>query len=109
MLRVALSGGVALVKVGAATETAMKEKKARVEDALHATRSAAEEGIVPGGGVALLKAQQAVKKALDELEGDEKTGGQILFRALEAPLRQIAKNAGPNAGSGTSPRSWSPK
>jgi chaperonin GroEL len=87
-----LAGGVALVKVGAATETEMKEKKHRVEDALQATRAALEEGIVPGGGVALLNATQAIK--LDGLEGDEKTGAQIIIRALEEPLRQLATNAG---------------
>jgi chaperonin GroEL len=87
-----LAGGVALVKVGAATETEMKEKKHRVEDALQATRAALEEGIVPGGGVALLNATKAIK--LDSLEGDEKTGAQIIIRALEEPLRQLATNAG---------------
>jgi chaperonin GroEL len=87
-----LSGGVAVVKVGAATETEMKEKKHRVEDALQATRAALEEGIVPGGGVALLEATAAVK--LDDLEDDEKTGARIVLRALEEPLRQIAENAG---------------
>jgi len=87
-----LAGGVAVIKVGAATETAMKEKKARVEDALNATRAAVEEGIVPGGGVALLRAA----KALDtlELSGDEATGVDIVRRALEEPLRQIVQNAG---------------
>ena len=89
-----LSGGVAVVKVGAATETEMKEKKHRVEDALQATRAALEEGIVPGGGVALLNAGKAVSKKLDELEGDEKTGASIILRALEEPLRQLAYNAG---------------
>ena len=87
-----LAGGVAIVKVGAATETEMKEKKHRVEDALQATRAALEEGIVPGGGVALLNATKAIK--LDSLEGDEKTGAQIIIRALEEPLRQLATNAG---------------
>ncbi len=87
-----LAGGVAVVKVGAATETEMKEKKHRVEDALQATRAALEEGIVPGGGVALLRAQDAIK--IDAFEGDEKTGAQIVYRALEEPLRQIADNAG---------------
>src|SRR5215203_518343 len=87
-----LAGGVAVVKVGAATETEMKEKKHRVEDALQATRAALEEGIVPGGGVALLRASDAVK--LDGFEGDERTGAQIVRRALEEPLRQIADNAG---------------
>ena len=87
-----LAGGVAIIKVGAATETAMKEKKARVEDALNATRAAVEEGIVPGGGVALLRAA----KALDtlKLSGDEATGADIVRRALEEPLRQIVQNAG---------------
>ena len=90
-----LSGGVAVVKVGAATETEMKEKKHRVEDALQATRAALEEGIVPGGGVALLNAADAIKvKLLEGLEGDEKTGAQIILRALEEPLRQLAYNAG---------------
>jgi len=89
-----LSGGVAVVKVGAATETEMKEKKHRVEDALQATRAALEEGIVPGGGVALINAGDAVKATLDALEGDEKTGSKIIIRALEEPLRQLAYNAG---------------
>jgi chaperonin GroEL len=88
-----LSGGVAVVKVGAATETEMREKKHRVEDALQATRAALEEGIVPGGGVALLEASVAIK--LDEYEDDdEKTGAKIVLRALEEPLRQISENAG---------------
>ncbi|HEY7892671.1 MAG TPA: chaperonin GroEL [Solirubrobacteraceae bacterium] len=87
-----LSGGVAVVKVGAATETEMKEKKHRVEDALQATRAALEEGIVPGGGVALLQASESVK--VDDLVDDEKTGARIVLRALEEPLRQIAENAG---------------
>ncbi len=87
-----LAGGVAVVKVGAATETEMKEKKHRVEDALQATRAALEEGIVPGGGVALLRAQDDIK--LDALEGDERTGATIVHRALEEPLRQIAENSG---------------
>ncbi len=90
-----LSGGVAVVKVGAATETEMKEKKHRVEDALQATRAALEEGIVPGGGVALLNAADKVKDSLlDSLEGDEKTGAKIVLRSLEEPLRQLAANAG---------------
>jgi chaperonin GroEL len=89
-----LSGGVAVVKVGAATETEMKEKKHRVEDALQATRAALEEGIVPGGGVAILNAGDAVKADLDSLEGDERTGAKIILRALEEPLRQLAHNAG---------------
>ena len=89
-----LSGGVAVVKVGAATETEMKEKKHRVEDALQATRAALEEGIVPGGGVALINAGDAIKTTLDALEGDERTGANIIIRALEEPLRQLAYNAG---------------
>ncbi len=88
-----LAGGVAVIKVGAATETAMKEKKARVEDALNATRAAVEEGIVPGGGVALLRCTKAVD-ALKKLEGDEKVGAMIVKRALEEPIRQIVENAG---------------
>ncbi|MBA3610112.1 MAG: chaperonin GroEL [Rubrobacter sp.] len=89
-----LAGGVALIKVGAATETELKEKKHRVEDALSATRAALEEGIVPGGGVALLKAQTAVSDMLDSLDGDERTGARIIHRALEEPIRQISSNAG---------------
>ena len=87
-----LAGGVAVVNVGAATETEMKEKKARVEDALHATRAAVEEGIVAGGGVALLRARSAVNNL--KLTGDEQVGAQIIFRALEEPLRQLAENSG---------------
>ncbi|MSW96662.1 MAG: chaperonin GroEL, partial [Actinobacteria bacterium] len=88
-----LSGGVAVVKVGAATETEMKEKKHRVEDALQATRAALEEGIVPGGGVALLQASKGV--AVDDIaDEDERTGARIVLRAVEEPLRQIAENAG---------------
>jgi chaperonin GroEL len=87
-----LAGGVAVVKVGAATETEMKEKKHRVEDALQATRAALEEGIVPGGGVALVNAANSIK--LDAVEGDERTGAAIIVRALEEPLRQLADNAG---------------
>ena len=87
-----LSGGVAVVKVGAATETEMKEKKHRVEDALQATRAALEEGIVPGGGVALLQAIDSIK--LDKFDGDERTGASIIARALEEPVRQLANNAG---------------
>jgi chaperonin GroEL len=87
-----LAGGVAVIKVGAATETAMKEKKARVEDALNATRAAVEEGIVPGGGVALLRASTAIEGL--KLEGDEKVGAMIVKRALEEPIRQIVENAG---------------
>jgi chaperonin GroEL len=88
-----LAGGVAVIKVGAATETAIKEKKARVEDALNATRAAVEEGIVPGGGVALLRASKAID-GLKKLEGDEKVGAMIVKRALEEPIRQIVENAG---------------
>ena len=87
-----LAGGVAVIKVGAATETAMKEKKARVEDALNATRAAVEEGIVPGGGVALLRCAKAIEKL--KLEGDEAVGANIVRRALEEPIRQIVENAG---------------
>ena len=87
-----LVGGVAVIKVGAATETEMKEKKARVEDAMHATRAAVEEGIVPGGGVALLRCANAVDAL--KLEGDEATGARIVRRALEEPMRQIVENAG---------------
>jgi len=87
-----LAGGVAVIKVGAATETEMKEKKARVEDALHATRAAVEEGIVPGGGVAYLRCLSAVKKL--KPEGDRQTGVDIILKALEEPIRQIAQNAG---------------
>jgi chaperonin GroEL len=89
-----LAGGVAVIKVGAATETELKEKKHRVEDALSATRAALEEGIVTGGGVALLHAQQPVADLLDSLDGDERTGARIVHRALEEPIRQIAENAG---------------
>lgn len=89
-----LSGGVAVIKVGAATEIEMKEKKLRIEDALAATKAAVEEGIVAGGGTALINAIPAVEKLVSELEGDEKTGAQIIRTALEAPLRQIALNAG---------------
>jgi chaperonin GroEL len=89
-----LVGGVAQIKVGAATETEMKEKKARVEDALHATKAAVEEGIVPGGGVALLRAMDAVEKKIAKLDGDLQTGGRILLRALEEPTRQIILNTG---------------
>jgi chaperonin GroEL len=87
-----LAGGVAVIKVGAATETEMKEKKARVEDALNATRAAVEEGIVPGGGVAFLRCLPPLKKV--KLEGDQQTGVEIVIRALEEPIRQIAENAG---------------
>ena len=89
-----LAGGVAVIKVGAQTEAAMKEKKDRVDDALHATRAAVEEGIVPGGGVALVRCQKAVEKCAESLSGDEKIGAEILGRAMEAPLRQLVTNAG---------------
>jgi len=89
-----LVGGVAQIQVGAATETEMKEKKARVEDALHATKAAVEEGIVPGGGVAMLRAMEAVEKYMGKAEGDVATGAKILLRALEEPTRQILTNAG---------------
>lgn len=89
-----LSGGVGVIRVGAATETELKEKKLRIEDALSATRAAVEEGIVAGGGVALVDAIPGVKKFTENLEGDEKIGGAILLRALEEPLRQIVKNSG---------------
>jgi chaperonin GroEL len=89
-----LAGGVAVIKVGAATETELKEKKHRVEDALSATRAALEEGIVPGGGVVFLHAQQPVADLLDSLDADERTGARIIYRALEEPIRQIASNAG---------------
>ena len=87
-----LAGGVAVINVGAATETEMKEKKARVEDALHATRAAVEEGIVPGGGTALIRVQSSIEKL--KLRGDEKTGAGIVARAIEEPLRTLAENAG---------------
>jgi chaperonin GroEL len=87
-----LAGGVAVINVGAATEAEMKEKKARVEDALHATRAAVEEGIVPGGGVALIRAQKALKTL--KLEGEEQIGVDIIRRAIEEPLRMIVQNAG---------------
>ena len=89
-----LSGGVAVIKVGAQTEVAMKEQKLRVEDALNATRAAVEEGIVAGGGTAYVNAIPAVEKLVAKLSGDEKTGAQIIARALQAPMRQIAENAG---------------
>ena len=89
-----LTGGVAIVSVGAGTEAEMKQKKARVEDALHATRAAVEEGIVPGGGVALLRCREAVEKARSQAKGDEKIGVDIILHALEAPIRQIAENCG---------------
>lgn len=89
-----LSGGVAVIQVGAATETELKERKLRIEDALNATRAGVEEGIVPGGGVALVNAIPAVQKYVETLSGDEKTGAAIIMRALEEPVRQIAENAG---------------
>jgi len=89
-----LAGGVAVIKVGAETETEMKEKKLRIEDALNATRAAVEEGIVAGGGTAYVKASAAAEKLLEELEGDEKTGAALVVKALQAPIRQIAENAG---------------
>jgi chaperonin GroEL len=91
-----LAGGVAVIKVGAATEVELKEKKHRIEDAVQTTKAAVEEGIVPGGGVALLWAQQAVAKT--DLEGDEQTGSRIVYKALEDPLKQIATNAGLEGG-----------
>src|SRR6185436_589046 len=87
-----MTGGVAVIKVGAATESEMKEKKARVDDALHATRAAVEEGVVPGGGVALLRASRVLKQL--HLEGDEQIGVNIVSRAIEEPMRWIAANAG---------------
>ena len=89
-----MAGGVAVIKVGAATETEMKEKKLRIEDALNATKAAVEEGIVSGGGTVFVNAIPAVEKLVEELEGDEKTGARIIAKALEAPIRQIAANAG---------------
>ena len=89
-----LAGGVAVIRVGAATEVEMKDKKLRIEDALNATKAAVEEGIVAGGGTAAINAIPAVQKVCDELEGDERTGARIVLKALEAPLRQIAQNAG---------------
>ena len=93
-----LSGGVAVIKVGAATETEMKDRKLRLEDAINATKAAVEEGIVPGGGVALLRAQAAVYAAADKLTGDEATGARLVGRSLEGPLKQIAENAGMEGG-----------
>jgi len=93
-----LSGGVAVLKVGAATEVELKEKKHRIEDAVSTTKAAIEEGVVPGGGVALLRAQAAVLKAVELLEGDEATGARAVARALEQPLKQIAENAGLEGG-----------
>ena len=93
-----LAGGVAVIKVGAATETEMKEKKLRIEDALNATRAAVEEGIVAGGGTAYVNAVPAVEKLIGKVEGDEKTGVKIIVNALQEPVRQIAKNAGVDGG-----------
>ena len=93
-----LAGGVAVIKVGSATEVEMKEKKLRIEDALSATKSASEEGVVVGGGVALLKTTKALDKLIAELNGDEKTGALIVRSAIEEPLRQIAKNSGVDGG-----------
>jgi chaperonin GroEL len=93
-----LSGGVAVIKVGAATEVELKEKKHRIEDAVSTTKAAVEEGVVPGGGVALLRAQSAVADRAEKLEGDEATGARIVHRALEEPLKQIAINAGLEGG-----------
>jgi chaperonin GroEL len=93
-----LSGGVAVIKVGAATEVELKEKKHRIEDAVSTTKAAVEEGVVPGGGVALLRAQTSVADRAEKLEGDEATGARIVVRALEEPLKQIAINAGLEGG-----------
>ncbi|HEY8444152.1 MAG TPA: chaperonin GroEL [Clostridia bacterium] len=93
-----LAGGVAVINVGAATEVEMKEKKLRIEDALAATRAAVEEGIVPGGGVALLNAIPALNELISKLEGDEKTGAAIVLKAIQAPIKQIAENAGVDGG-----------
>ncbi len=93
-----LSGGVAVIKVGAATEVELKEKKHRIEDAVSTTKAAIEEGVVPGGGVALLRAQQAILDAAEKLEGDEATGARIVARSVEEPLKQIAVNAGLEGG-----------
>ncbi len=93
-----LAGGVAVIKVGAATEVEMKEKKLRIEDALAATKAASEEGVVVGGGVALLKTANAIKTLIENLTGDERTGANIVLKAIEEPIRQIAKNAGVDGG-----------
>ena len=93
-----LSGGVAVLKVGAATEVELKEKKHRIEDAVSTTKAAIEEGVVPGGGVALLRSQAAVLKVADSLQGDEATGARLVAKSLEAPLKQIAENAGMEGG-----------
>ncbi|MDP8954848.1 MAG: chaperonin GroEL, partial [Actinomycetota bacterium] len=93
-----LSGGVAVLKIGAATEVELKEKKHRIEDAVSTTKAAVDEGVVPGGGVALLRAQAVVRELADKLEGDEATGARIVARSLEEPLKQIALNAGIEGG-----------
>jgi chaperonin GroEL len=93
-----LAGGVAVIKVGAATEVELKEKKHRIEDALSATRAAIEEGIVPGGGVALVRAEDAVQSIADTLEGEARTGAEIVLKSLSAPLAWIARNAGYEPG-----------
>ena len=93
-----LAGGVAVIGVGAATEVEMKERKLRIEDALAATRAAVEEGVVPGGGVALLSIIGKLKEATSSLEGDVKTGANVIIKALESPIRQIALNAGVDGG-----------
>src|SRR5438034_9779176 len=89
-----LTGGVAIIRVGAATEADMKQKKGRVEDALHATRAAVAEGILPGGGVALIRAIPAVKTLAKKLDDDERAGAEIVARALEKPIRTVAENSG---------------
>ena len=89
-----LAGGVAVINVGAATEIELKEKKLRIEDALNATRAAVQEGIVPGGGIALISTIKVLEKYAETLAGDEKTGAQIVLKAVQAPLKQIAANAG---------------
>ena len=93
-----LSGGVAVIKVGAATEVELKEKKHRIEDAVSTTKAAVEEGVVPGGGVALLRAQSRILDSAEKLDGDEATGARIVARAVEEPLKQIAVNAGHEGG-----------
>ncbi|MEY2477728.1 MAG: chaperonin GroEL, partial [Actinomycetota bacterium] len=93
-----LSGGVAVIKVGAATEVELKEKKHRIEDAVSTTKAAVEEGVVPGGGVALLRSQARILDVAEKLEGDEATGARIVARAVEEPLKQIAVNAGLEGG-----------
>lgn len=93
-----LAGGVAVINVGAATEVEMKEKKLRIEDALAATRAAVEEGVIPGGGVALLSIIPKVRHIVEALEGDEKTGGACVLKALEEPIKQICYNAGVDGG-----------